>query len=247
MRRVVSHVLARSPKTTWFSCTPSSTVSVAAGDPARARQRARRDDRLELRAAPLELGLLDREPVRVGRGHERACRPRTGPGCRSGPGATRPARPSARRASTVSSSDAVAIVCGAGSTAGSRGKSSAREDVQLRGVAAARDVHDALLRPILDRHLGCREQAREVDEELARARRPRRRPRPRRRASCAARAPCRSRRARAARRRRAAGRRRGSGPSRASRRPRETMASFATSSSRSQVTLSPDPTAMSVS
>ena len=68
--------------------------------------------------------------------------------------------------STVSSSDAVAIVWGAGSTDGSRGKVLRREDVELRGVASARDVRDAVLGPVLDRDLGGRQQPRQVDEEL---------------------------------------------------------------------------------
>ena len=70
--------------------------------------------------------------------------------------------------STVSSSDAVAIVCGAGSTDGQAGEVLRREHVQLRGVAPARDVRDAVLGPVLDRDLGGRQQPRQVDEELAR-------------------------------------------------------------------------------
>ena len=41
-----------------------------------------------------------------------------------------------------------------------------REDVELRGVTSARDVHDTFIGPVLDRHLGCREKARQVDEQL---------------------------------------------------------------------------------
>ena len=80
MRRVVSHV-SPVPKTTVFSLHAELDRLGAGGDPGQLRERARRNDRLELRPVGLELGLLERQAVGVGRGHEELLRPRIAPGC----------------------------------------------------------------------------------------------------------------------------------------------------------------------
>ena len=65
-----SATTSSAPKTTWFSCTPSSSSSSPRRDAARAR-RARAPGRSPRAPAtsPVDRGLLHRQPVRVGRGH----------------------------------------------------------------------------------------------------------------------------------------------------------------------------------
>ena len=165
MRRVVSHV-SPVPNTTVFSFTPSSTVSVPRGDPGELGQSARagmiasrsgpacsssvslNESRYESVAAMKSLLPSNRTWIPVSTGRDSSFE------------ADRATR------STVSRSDAVAIVWRRRVDRRQAREVLGREDVQLRGVAPARDVRDAVLRPVLDRHLGGRQKARQVDEKL---------------------------------------------------------------------------------
>ena len=123
MRRVVSHV-SPVPNTTVFSLTPSATVSVpAAMRPSSVRARA---GMIASRSGPdcsSSVCLNERRYESVAAMNSWVPSKRTWIPVSTGRDSSFEAERATR--STVSSSDAVAIVCGAGSTDGRRGKSSA--------------------------------------------------------------------------------------------------------------------------
>ena len=69
MRRDASQT-SPAEKMTWFSCTPTPISSTSPAMRASSCQRAARDDRLEVCGSAAKRRLLDREAVRVGRGHD---------------------------------------------------------------------------------------------------------------------------------------------------------------------------------
>ena len=169
MRRVVSQTPSVA-KSTWFSCTPISISSPEPAMRASSCERAARDDRLELGHGSLEnVGLLHREPVRVGRRHDELAAPRTATRMpvSTGRDSSRDAARATRAIVSSSDSRSTANVATA-STSGRRGKSSALYVLQRVARAAGGDVHDRLGRLVLDRHLVARQQPRDVDERLAR-------------------------------------------------------------------------------
>ena len=139
---------------------------IAGREPRQLRERARRDDRLELGSGLAELGLLDREPVRVGRDHDELA------------GLEANEDPRQHRARLVTRGGARDTVDGLEQRlAVDRvqlrvdGRQAREvlgvEDVQARVVGAGDDLHRPLLGPVLDRDVALGEQARELDERLA--------------------------------------------------------------------------------
>ena len=140
---------------------------VAAGEARQLGQRARRDDGLELRRGRVELGLLDREPVRVGGDHDELPRLEAD----EDPGQHRPrlvagggARDTVDGLEQRLAVDRVQL----GVDGRQPWEVLGVEDVQARAVRAGDDLHRALLGPVLDRDVALGEQARELDERLAR-------------------------------------------------------------------------------
>ena len=203
MRRVVSQAPSM-PKTTWFSCTPSCISSAPAA--MRASSCSARAGMIASRSGERarERRLLDREPVGVGRRHDELARARTGRGCRSArAGSRRATRERPTRADRLQQRLAVDLVqlrprrrrAAAGSPRTSTcagGSSPSRPSISSTDSSLCCSIETS----------DVRQRAHDVEQQPARARRPRPRRRRPPRATCAARAPCRSRRARAARPRR---------------------------------------------
>ena len=235
------------PKTTVFSLTPSATVSVPAA--MRCSSVSARAGMIASRSGPAcsSSRLLEREPVRVGGGHEqpRALEPHLDPRQhRPRLVLRRRARNAVDRLEQRGRRDRVRrrgrSTGAAGSPRPRRRSASTRSSRSRSARRLPRAGTRSSPRPRAAVARGRR--------GASRGRRPRCRLRPSPAASCAARAPCRWRRARGPSAHRVEeDARRAPARCRATRRRAKRSPSFATSSSRSQVTVRPDPTAMSVS
>ncbi len=140
---------------------------VAAGQSRQLRQRAGRNDRLELGRGGIELGLLDREPVGVGGDHDEL----SGLEADEDPGQHRARLVAGGRARDAIDGleqrlavDRVQLRVDGRQAREVLGV----EDVQAGVVRPGDDLHRALLGPVLDRDVALGQQARELDERLAR-------------------------------------------------------------------------------
>ena len=167
MRRVVSQVPS-TPKTTWFSWTPSSNEP-----PVLTNRRSSSSARAGTIASSSGTGALDgrlavRQAVRIGRRHHELAVAETNEDAgENGPCLVPRHRTADRRKGFEQD---VCADCGKwrGVRVGQARKVLGAERVQPVFGRAALDVEDVLLLTVLERHLALGQQARQVDEEPAR-------------------------------------------------------------------------------